>query len=227
MDSLLYVIEEVSIPHEPPSYSSERQRFDAEIRSVLYSKSTDRYSLFAFINRSLAQFRLQGMFEVIEVFSQAYLRGISFIESGNRIDRPIAWLRATAYNIIRELNREWADRQKFSSYSDDLQVSTLEGQENHLAEDEIDYQLKLIWEAFEQLSDQDREVLRLRMFENLSWQEVGEHLARSEGHLKSQDALRIQGWRAIKRLREKYHEIAVNKDENQDLAFPTLLGSSS
>jgi RNA polymerase sigma factor (sigma-70 family) len=215
MDSLLSWKEEVKIPQKPPINSSERQRFDSEIRSVLYSESTDRYSLFAFMRRSLVQFHLQGMYEVSDVFNQAYLRGISFIESGNKIDRPTAWLRTTAYNIIRELSRDRVNKQKFSSYSDEVQVATLEEHENCLTEDELDFHLKLIWEAFDQLSDQEREVLRLRMFENMSWQEIGEHLARLKGNTKSQEALRLQGWRAIKRLREKYHAMVSAQGENQ------------
>lgn len=182
---------------------SERQRFDSEVRSILQVGSSDSYSLFSFIRRIITQFHLQGVVDVADIVNESYLRGIKLVGNGKRIHRPLAWLRSTSYNIVRELSREWdARRQVSPDFIEEVIV-----QDSPMTEIECEEHLKLVWDAFEKLSRQDQEILRLRMIENLSWQEVGDYLANKGETNTHGNTLRSQGHRATKHLREQYHQL--------------------
>ena len=84
----------------------DRHAFDREFHLMLTSGSSEGCSMLAFIGRTLTQFRLNNSYNPSYILNDAYMRGIKFIESGGRIDNPLAWTRSTAYNIIRELSRE-------------------------------------------------------------------------------------------------------------------------
>lgn len=200
-----------TLPTNPSEEArSERERFDAEVFSVLYSKGSEMFSIFAFIQRTLGQFRLKGVVDIPDVFNEAYMRGVEAINSGKKIAKPIAWLRATAFNIIRELSREWKERQKVSPDLLECSSLPLSPQDETLSTEDLEYRLKAVWRAFQELSQQDREVLRLRMFENLSWKEISDRLTAS-GEFKSEEAFRVHGHRAIKRLRAKYHSLVEDQ----------------
>ena len=57
------------------------------------------------IKQRLRQYRLLDH-ESYEIFNDAYDRGIKYIVKGGLIRQPSAWLRSTAFNLIREENRK-------------------------------------------------------------------------------------------------------------------------
>ncbi len=83
-----------------------RQAFDQEFETLLNSGSPYATSMFAFIKRSLAQFHLSNSYSITWVLNEAYMRGVKLIAAGERIEKPLAWVRVTAYNIIREQSRD-------------------------------------------------------------------------------------------------------------------------
>ena len=87
-------------------YPLELRQFNTEICCLLQEQSPHGRSLFLFIERSLRGFHLEGTHTGIEVFNEAYIRGVTFTLKGNTIRNPKAWIRKTAFNVIRELSRE-------------------------------------------------------------------------------------------------------------------------
>jgi DNA-directed RNA polymerase specialized sigma24 family protein len=83
---------------------------DLAIEEVLGNRNPYAYSVLSAIKRSLRQFRLSSRIEAYEILHEAYLRGKSLIRSGQTIRNPHAWLKATAFNIVREKYRSLKDQ---------------------------------------------------------------------------------------------------------------------
>ena len=176
-----------------------RQEFDAAVESILAIRNSDGYSFLSFVKRTLFQFRLQAMHDVLDIVVEAYLRGVRLIESGTDIKNPTAWLRRTVYNIIREYSRaERRDRRDIALIESKAMAQRLRGDE--------DEQLKAVWNAFHKISSEDQDILVIRYFDRKSWQEIHQELQTTCDEQVDIGTLRVRGSRAMKRLRGKYHD---------------------
>ena len=178
-----------------------RQAFDAEFQTLLFPGSSSAHSMLSFVLRSLIQFNLSQSFTVTEILIEAYLRGIKQIEKGEYIENPIPWIRSTSYNIIREYSRE---RRKLYQ----LEEEKLEFRANCslVVFQEINENLEKVLLAFEKLDEEEKEILRLKIVENLKWKEIIEILG-ERGIKKNEAALRKRKERALKHLRQIYHSL--------------------
>ncbi|WP_373530228.1 sigma-70 family RNA polymerase sigma factor [Nostoc sp.] len=150
-----------------------REAFDTEFQVLLDSGSSSAHSMLAFIKRSLAQFNLTNSYSPTWVLNETYMRAIKLMAKGEHIDKPIAWVRATAYNIIREQSRE---RNRFLQ----LEESMIEFHVNcSLAvSEEIEEELfQRVNLAFKKLEPEEKEILRLKMIKDLSWKEIKSYLS--------------------------------------------------
>ncbi|HZG40085.1 MAG TPA: hypothetical protein VEZ50_15515, partial [Nodosilinea sp.] len=96
--------------HPPPS---ETQQFNRDVQFLLKPNNPHARSLLAFIKRTIYQFELQVYITEIDIFVEAYLRGVRYTQQNQEhIRQPKAWMRRTAYNIIRECKR---DRLRYSA----------------------------------------------------------------------------------------------------------------
>ena len=150
-----------------------------------------------FIKRTLKQFHLNNTC-LEDVISEVYLRGVKLIDSGEEIRNPGAWIRVTAYNVIREMNRQKRKEQPNSELVE-LKVSPQETEHNQEKEQNF---LKLK-HLLESLNEKDRQILELRFFQDLSWQEVTDYL-NSQGEVVTIVTVRQRGSRALKRRRKAY-----------------------
>lgn len=176
------------------------QKFNEEVYILLKANTAQARSLFAYIQRSLWQYRLDKRITVTDVFIEAYIRGVKYLLSsgGETIKKPSAWMRITILNVIREKSR---DSKRLVSLDWDLVSETEEA-----GTSETDYSecFVAIMQAFNQLSHDERKIIQLRYFENKSWQAVREKLGESELTLA---ALRKRGQRTLDKLRQEYHKI--------------------
>lgn len=184
--------------------ANEKKSFDFTVEGLLnpttLTNSSEQNScllLKHFIKRTLAQFKLKNAC-VEDLISEVYLRGLKLINSGEEIRNPGAWIRVTAYNVIREMHRE---KQKEQSNSElvELKVSSQEN-ENYQETEENFLKLKQLLKS---LNDKDKQILELRFFQDLSWQEITDYLS-SQGEVLTSATVRQRGSRALKRLRKAY-----------------------
>ena len=184
-----------------------RQEFDAAVESILAIRNSDGYSFLSFVKRTLFQFRLQAMHDVLDIVVEAYLRGVRLIESGTDIKNPTAWLRRTVYNIIREYSRaERRDRRDIALIESKAMAQRLRGDEDEQLDKKLDEQLKAVWNAFHKISSEDQDILVKRYFDRKSWQEIHQELQTTCDEQVDIGTLRVRGSRAMKRLRGKYHD---------------------
>ena len=187
--------------------------------SSLLSKQEDKdiASLFRFAKVRLYQFRLTKHYTPREVLTEAYLRGLEKCKKGEEIKSKLAWIRTTSYNIIRELRRE-LDKLNFDDL-DEIPLSSmreyLRSQDNYPTEGSLNEEMiNAVRLAFSDLSPQDRELLNLKVVQELSWQEVQKRLTQAWAKVPTENALRQRQRRAIQRLTEGYIQ-PLNKESNE------------
>ena len=169
-----------------------------EPKTVTKPEEKESYLLLKnFIKRTLSQFNLKNTC-VEDIISEVYLRGEKLINSGEDIRNPGAWIRVTAYNVIREIQRQKQKEQPNSELVE-LKVSPQKTEDNQEREQNF---LKLK-QSLQSLNEKDRQILELRFFQDLSWQEVTEYFV-SRGEVVASATVRQRGSRALKRLRKAY-----------------------
>jgi DNA-directed RNA polymerase specialized sigma24 family protein len=194
-----------------------RHRFDEAIVALFKSQNPNGYVTYAFIQRSLRQFHLEGSCSVDEIISEVYVRGVRLIASGKTIEKPLAWLKVTSLNVIRELSRSRCNQQQkhqpLDSDFTEHKIFKQQPNDDVNCDEAIALKLAAIQASFTQLSTKDQAILLLRLQENLSGKEVGEQLAAAGLGVHNEVTLRKQGSRALKRLRKAYG-CTINTSEN-------------
>ncbi len=190
----------------PSSNSSETQRFNRDVQFLLKPKNPNARSLLVFIQRTIRQFGLQVYITEIDIFVEAYLRGVKYTQDNQaEIRQPKAWMRRTAYNIIRECKR---DRQRYSTLAfDELmdQGSPIRSTADGVDSTAMANSISAVLEALETLTPGDRSLIQWKIVEGLSWQGVQTRLMAEGEDPVPQATLRKRGQRALERLRRAYH----------------------
>lgn len=183
------------------------QKFNSELTSLLDADNPQARSLLAFIRRSLWQYNLQDKISVIDIFVNAYLRGVEQLlsPSGKSIQHPKAWMRGTTLNVIREHARK---QQKECQ----LSIEPIDELSQRLVDDSVvEENLDTVAKAFHRLSHDDRKLLELKYLQGMSWKEVRDKLGKPNDSLP---ALRKRGQRTLDKLRTEYHEIRPPVDRS-------------
>ena len=181
--------------------------FEAEFLELLNPKSSDGRLIFAFIRSRLKQFNIQQAYSEAYILNEVYLRAIKKMKQGEIITIPIAWIRATAYNYIRELSRDGQKLVYLENYQNYHRSSIgVEETEHYLIslikKEELKLEQTLIRKAFEQLSLPEKKLLHLKVIDGLSWQEIQDL---SEYQNYSLATLRKRKQRALEKLHRLYH----------------------
>ncbi|MBF2035537.1 MAG: hypothetical protein IGR92_08650 [Leptolyngbyaceae cyanobacterium T60_A2020_046] len=194
------------------------QRFNSEVTVLLKPKNPAARSLLAFIRRDLRQFHLHGNISETDIFIQAYLRGFEYCskEGAEPIRNVRAWLRQTAFNIIREESRR---RQRAPQVSYDVLAEndlgrsqlTQASDEWGLDPDIVEADMRAIVTALARLSAREQRIIHLRTLQGLAWKDVQQHLETMGEPPLRLDILRKQGQRALERLRKEYHTLRPPK----------------
>jgi DNA-directed RNA polymerase specialized sigma24 family protein len=144
-----------------------------------------------------------------DVLMEAYLRTRSQIYEGKSIENIPGYLRGVCFKIIQEYSRK---RGRFRDLENRLITNdfylTVSSIDLSL-EGFSDEQIEVLSQALEKLSPTDVEILKLRIIEELSWDQVVERInAKSDGGKRlSNQAARKKGSRALKRLQQNFIEI--------------------
>jgi predicted RNA polymerase sigma factor len=191
-------------PHQPSE-----DILDIAVEDILGKNNPSAYFTLTAIERSLRQFHLTSGIEASEVLAEAYLRGKKLLWSGQTINNPHAWLKKTAFNIIRERSRQLqkhsSEPYDESNISEDPMINLVEIQE--IKGDLADLRL-----AIKLLAEEEPEgakLLHLKIIQGLSWQEIHDILLRENKEVTNLATLRQRASRAKKRLRHLFHSVAA------------------
>ncbi|MEL6457435.1 MAG: sigma-70 family RNA polymerase sigma factor [Cyanobacteria bacterium J06621_15] len=190
-----------------------RNAFDVQVELLLSSGNSEGCTIIPFVERSLAQFNLGDSYDYIDVINEAYIRGTKLISTGQTIENPLAWIRVTSYNIIRELSRE----RKKSSYLEESWVED-EVHSSNISNEEILFEFKRVNLAFNRLNEQDRKILRLKIIDNLSWREIMHNLQAEGIPIRNEATLRKRKHRALQSLRKIYHSLKKFDTDSHEIA---------
>lgn len=174
------------------------ERFFEEFQVLLDSGSPSGISMLAFIKRNLKQYNLNDCYTADEILSDAFMRGVERIQRGEGIENPLAWMRATALNIIRERSRSNIRmlplEESWLELLDDAAVE--------IDEEEFAKECQWVKTALSMLNPDEQELLRLKVYDNLSWREIAER-HHNQGFVDvSETTLRKRKERILKRLRK-------------------------
>lgn len=174
-----------------------QQQFDAAITELITSNAPNCLATLGFIRSKIKQFHLDC--DVFAVVNECYLRGAKLTETGQEIYRPLAWIRATAYNVIREMARQ---QKRIKADSPSLEMYLAETEIETTSEaTQADWQL--LKTAFAELRPDEQAVLKLRWLDELPWRDVAKALSQ-DGKQVELETVRKRGQRAFKRLRTVY-----------------------
>lgn len=147
----------------------------------------------------LRAFNLIGRYDPHDVINECLVRLDQAEKNGKFIPNLAAWLRLTTLNVIREFNR---DTKKSDSYDPSV-LGELISEPCTESNSEDDEQYRAVRQALDTLSEDKRELLELRFFHNLSWEEVAAHYT-TRGKSVKVATLRKRGQRALEELREAF-----------------------
>lgn len=183
---------------------SPRQKLDKFFADLLAPNNPDARIVIAYIQKMLYQYGLWKAYDVKDILIEVYARGVRLVETGETIRIPIAWIKRTATNVIREFRRE-AERVDYYNldhephWSDDLLLYIT-----------FQYDLKAMKKAFERLAPDEQQLLNLRVVDQLSWSAVNQGLVAAGEPESKLEALRQRGLRVLKKLRKLYEEERKN-----------------
>jgi RNA polymerase sigma factor (sigma-70 family) len=156
------------------------------------------------IGRFLKQYHLQDLYSVSDVVNEAYCRAYNACKRQEFISSPRAWIRATAHNIVREYKR----RESRQCSIDQQQIEAI----GSLPVESFDEDFHAIHEAFKHcfnnmLNTEQRLMFNLRVFKNLSWEQVREELVLKGYKERKVSTLRKSYERLLRRLRKEIHKL--------------------
>jgi RNA polymerase sigma factor (sigma-70 family) len=169
--------------------------------------------------------KFNNCYEPFEVIGEAYCIGQRKILRGEEIPSTEAWMRVTIWNLLCNKSRSDNNRIKKNVSFESNSISLYHGEALSLAEkipapvdlnnpyysSELEDEIRINYErrerlkvAIESLTDREKHILDLREIKGFSWERVAQEI-QFKGQLS---ALRKQGSRAIKKLKENYEQLS-------------------
>ncbi|MEP0914045.1 hypothetical protein NDI45_24350 [Leptolyngbya sp. GB1-A1] len=198
--------------------NSSKDVLDLAIHDILAPNSPYAYSTLTFIQRILHQFKLTSRLEASDILADAYLRGKKFLQQGGEIQHAHAWLKRTAYNIIREQSRLLSPQ--YLVQPDSVEIFCRIIDESWQTSEVLSDRLTMLWRAFEvfQATDPEgAELIDLKCLQGLPWSEVRQQLIEQGRDVPDVTALRQRGSRIKKTLRRIYHDLCQS-DQQQGIS---------
>jgi DNA-directed RNA polymerase specialized sigma24 family protein len=192
------------------SQPSPDNQFRADVQALMRPHNPEGLSLRLFIRQKLHQFKLNTICSEDEILHEAFLRGVKRTESGITIQRPGAWLRTTALNVIRESSRSHRRNPsiQFDGLTEHEQARiekehlTWVGNCTCISSEICESYLQSVMNAYQELQPLDRKIIYLKVVHGLSWREVAEKLSSEDKVPHREAALRKRGQRIFERLRK-------------------------
>ena len=167
------------------------------------AKTVDWKAFYNCVKARLRQFNLASNYSPEYIITQTIWRWDMHIKKGKQVPIIDGWMKLTAYHIILELKRQdnkvTYDPSTLES-DPNLLKAMMEVAENN-TEDEDNEARQQLRVAMSKLSSDKREILELRFFQNLSWDEIAGYYT-AKGNKVKVSTLRKRGNRALDKLRK-------------------------
>jgi RNA polymerase sigma factor (sigma-70 family) len=162
-----------------------------------------------FYRLRLRQYELLGKYEPDDILNDAVSRLDKAVKSSKIIYNVVPWLRKTGLNIINELSREQNKYRIIDSQKLDLEL-ILSSEQYHQENDDGELYMQL-YQALQLLDFNDRRLVILRFYQQLSWQDIVRRFAEDNIYI-SETTLRKRGSRALATLRKIFREKFLRED---------------
>jgi RNA polymerase sigma factor (sigma-70 family) len=196
-EKLLYQLGTTALVAAKITDNNERTNWDNFFESLISQKSAEGRMLYVFVSQCLRQYKLHGEYDTTFILSEVYIRGLKALNSGSKISNFSAWSRSTAYKIVREISHQ---RQREHSNQRLAELEDSEYSEKGISEDSVSQQISMMRQAFQKLTEEDQELLTLKIVEGLSWSEISKQLGLSSSVLRQRKS------RVLRELRSNFNE---------------------
>lgn len=186
------------------------QHFNAVIKDLSRSRGEihDLKYLAAlnFIRKKLKDHNVDA--ELHEVINECYLRGLLKLQKGEVIINPLAWIRSTAYNVIREMSRSntkaVADSSQVDAHLEKTPSSTAKLQLEQQEELSLAQQsFNKVRELLSRLKEEEQLLVELKWLKGLSWEAVAREVS-SGGKSVKTETVKKRGQRAVAKIRKQF-----------------------
>ena len=161
------------------------QQKEAKLAS-LYEEYYDKIAHYAYAH-------IGDRAEAQDIAGEVFLRALKSLKSYQERGVPIqAWLFRIAHNLIVDHWRRVAKRRTVP-----IDTVTIAADTDPVADVEKRIELERVTKAMEQLTDEQREVLRLRFFGGLTSREAGSVLKKSDGAVREMQRAAIEKLRQL------------------------------
>ena len=170
-----------------PDKGKTEARKHAEARlASLYEEYYDKIARYAYVH-------IGNRTEAEDIAGEVFLKALQSLKSYTERGIPMqAWLFRIAHNLVVDYFRKAAKRKTIPI--DTVQV---EADTNPAAVAEKNIELERVNQAMEQLTPEQREVLRLRFFGGLTSKEAGNILNKSDGAVREMQRAAIEKLRKL------------------------------
>lgn len=156
------------------------------ILSGLYEKYYDKIARYAYL-------RVGNKAEAEDIAGEVFLKALKSLKSYKERGTPMqAWLFRIAHNLVIDYFRK---NKKWKTVS--IENIQIESEINPVTKAERDLQIERVKEAMEQLTQEQREVIRLRFFGELTSREAGQVLNKTDGAVREMQRAAIEKLRNI------------------------------
>jgi RNA polymerase sigma factor (sigma-70 family) len=170
---------------------------------LIKSNHPESISLIVAISRFLKQYHLQDLYSVSDVVNEAYCRAYQACKKREFISNPRAWIRATAHNIVREYKRKASKHITI----DQNFLETIKNPEKESFAEDFYAIYKASIDCFNMLNEEQQLIFSLRVFKNLTWEQVREELVKKGYKERKVSTLRKSYERLLRRLRTDIHKL--------------------
>ena len=154
--------------------------------SGLYDEYYDRIARYAFV-------RIGNTADAEDIASEVFLKALDSIDRYQDRGLPMqAWLFKIAHNLVVDYLRN-------KSKKSTLPLDTIEiaGETDPAEKAEINLEMERVHTAMQSLTEEQREVVRLRFFGGLSSREVGELLNKNDGAVREMQRAAMEKLRKL------------------------------
>ena len=140
-----------------------------------------------------ANARIGDQREAEDIASEVFVKALKSLDTFEERGLPMgAWLFKIAHNLVVDYHRRRSQRQTV-----DLEKVEIQADNNPAMEAEMTLEMERVRQAMTNLSEEQREILRLRFYGGLSSAEVGAMMGKSDGAVREAQSA------ALKKLRMK------------------------
>ena len=171
---------------------NDKREYNESVLSDLYEEYYDKIARYAYL-------RVGKKDEAEDIAGEVFLRALKSLKSYRERGIPMqAWLFRIAHNLVVDYFRKTPKHQTVPIY--DVQI---ESGVDPAKEAEQNAEIERVRAAMEQLTGEQREVIRLRFFGQLTSKEAGQVLHKSDGAVREMQRAAIEKLRNILTINEE------------------------